>query len=153
MIWDTFAVDKVVDVLARVLLRLSPHASLYLSHLPHLFLRQKWYLLWKHKMLKMSTREQCQALLGGKKAEHFDRLHWECPIRYEEGLSIFADKLYPRKSGSRSSERVAFWFLNKQSYRGSGSRDSENGASSIFEKAILLGVWLLRFEERCLFYF
>ncbi|KAM2253089.1 hypothetical protein ACFX1S_007524 [Malus domestica] len=66
MIWDTFAVDKVVDVLARVLLRLSPHASLYLSHLPHLFLRQKWYLLWKHKMLKMSTREQCQVRTRAK---------------------------------------------------------------------------------------
>ncbi|KAM2947831.1 hypothetical protein FF1_034923 [Malus domestica] len=60
MIWDTFAVDNVVDVSARVLLRLSPHASLYPSHLPYLFLRQMWYLLWKHKMLKMSTREQCQ---------------------------------------------------------------------------------------------
>ncbi|KAM1603054.1 hypothetical protein ACFX1Z_029709 [Malus domestica] len=59
MIWDNFAVDKVVDVSARVLLRLSPHASLYHSHLPYLFLRQMWYLLWKHKMLKMSTREQC----------------------------------------------------------------------------------------------
>ncbi|KAM1355683.1 hypothetical protein ACFX2H_029702 [Malus domestica] len=59
MIWDTFAVDKVVDVSARVLLRLSPHASLYHSHLPYLFLKQMWYLLWKHKMLKMSTREQC----------------------------------------------------------------------------------------------
>ncbi|KAM0986066.1 hypothetical protein ACFX2C_013278 [Malus domestica] len=54
MIWDTFAVDKVVDVSARVLL------SLYHSHFPYLFLRQIWYLLWKHKMLKMSTREQCQ---------------------------------------------------------------------------------------------
>ncbi|KAM2888908.1 hypothetical protein FF1_012567 [Malus domestica] len=32
----------------------------YLSHLPSLFLRQIWYLFWKHKMLKMSTREQCQ---------------------------------------------------------------------------------------------
>ncbi|KAM1178216.1 hypothetical protein ACFXTH_017577 [Malus domestica] len=60
LIWDTFAVDKVVDVSARVLLRLSPHTSLYSSHLPYLFLRQMWYLLWKHKMLKMSTREQCQ---------------------------------------------------------------------------------------------
>ncbi|KAM1356296.1 hypothetical protein ACFX13_031169 [Malus domestica] len=59
MIWDTFAIDKVVDVSTRVLLRLSPHASLYPSHLPYLFLRQMWYLLWKHKMLKMSTREQC----------------------------------------------------------------------------------------------
>ncbi|KAM2230146.1 hypothetical protein ACFX1S_014593 [Malus domestica] len=44
-------------------------------------------------------------------------------------------------------------FSNKQSCRGSGSRDSENGASSIFEKAILLGVWLSRFGERCLFDF
>ncbi|TQE12272.1 hypothetical protein C1H46_001925 [Malus baccata] len=44
-------------------------------------------------------------------------------------------------------------FSNKQSYRGSGSRDSENDASSIFEKAIMLGVWLLRFGERCLFDF
>ncbi|KAM1518692.1 hypothetical protein ACFX1Z_021602 [Malus domestica] len=60
MICDTFVVGKVVDVSARVLLRLSPHVSLYPSHLPYLFLRQMWYLLWKHKMLKMSTREQCQ---------------------------------------------------------------------------------------------
>ncbi|KAM1610441.1 hypothetical protein ACFXTN_020841 [Malus domestica] len=60
LIWDTFAVDKVVDVSARVLLRLSPHVFLYPSHFPYLFLRQMWYLLWKHKMLKMSTREQCQ---------------------------------------------------------------------------------------------
>ncbi|KAM2613794.1 hypothetical protein TB2_028492 [Malus domestica] len=87
------------------------------------------YLPWKHKMLKMSTREQCQyslfaeVLSGGKKAEYFERLRWECPLRYEEGLSIFAglpstlkkwsmvsgklmlcvkitDKLYPRRSGS-----------------------------------------------------
>ncbi|KAM1306651.1 hypothetical protein ACFX2H_009007 [Malus domestica] len=60
MIWDIFAVDKVIDESTRVLLRLSPHASLYPSHLPYLFLRQMWYLFWKHKMLKMSTREQCQ---------------------------------------------------------------------------------------------
>ncbi|KAM1445482.1 hypothetical protein ACFX2I_041508 [Malus domestica] len=81
------------------------------------------YLPWKHKMLKMSTREQCQVLSGGKKAEYFERLRWECPLRYEEGLSIFAglpstlkkwyvvsgklmlrvkitDKLYPRRSSS-----------------------------------------------------
>ncbi|KAM1450113.1 hypothetical protein ACFX2I_037385 [Malus domestica] len=43
-----------------------------------------------------------------------------------------ADKLYPRKSGSRSSE---------------------NGASSVFEQAILSGIWLSRFRERCLFDF
>ncbi|KAM1093886.1 hypothetical protein ACFX2B_008832 [Malus domestica] len=67
MIWDTFAVDEVIDELARVLLRLSPHASLYPSHLPYLFLRQIWYLFWKHKMLKMSTREQCQVRTMAKK--------------------------------------------------------------------------------------
>ncbi|KAM1835542.1 hypothetical protein FF1_017614 [Malus domestica] len=66
LIWDTFAVDKVVDVSARVLLRLSPHTSLYSSHLPYLFLRQMWYLLWKHKMLKMSAREQCQVRIRPK---------------------------------------------------------------------------------------
>ncbi|KAM1981834.1 hypothetical protein ACFX15_038280 [Malus domestica] len=60
MIWDTFAVDEVIDETACVLLRLSLHASLYPSHLPYLFLRQMWYLLWKYKMLKMSTREQYQ---------------------------------------------------------------------------------------------
>ncbi|KAM2851654.1 hypothetical protein PS2_027747 [Malus domestica] len=45
---------------------------------------RKWYLLWKHKMLKMKV------LSGGKKAEYFERLRWECPLKYEEGLSIFA---------------------------------------------------------------
>ncbi|KAM1126482.1 hypothetical protein ACFX2B_041157 [Malus domestica] len=60
VIWDTFAFDRVMDVSARVLLRLSPHASLYHSHLPYLFLKQMRNLPWKHKMLKMSTREQCQ---------------------------------------------------------------------------------------------
>ncbi|KAM1543730.1 hypothetical protein PS2_013020 [Malus domestica] len=66
MIWDTFAVDEVIDELACVLLRLSPHASLYPSHLPYMFLRQMWYLFWKHKMLKMSTREQCQVRTRAK---------------------------------------------------------------------------------------
>ncbi|KAM2690523.1 hypothetical protein EV1_043695 [Malus domestica] len=44
MIWDTFSVDEVIDESACVLLRLSPQASLYPSHLPYLFLRQMWYL-------------------------------------------------------------------------------------------------------------
>ncbi|KAM1713819.1 hypothetical protein ACFX12_024531 [Malus domestica] len=43
-----------------------------------------------------------------------------------------AEKLYPRKSGSRSLE---------------------NDASSIFEQAILSGIWLSKFKERCLFDF
>ncbi|KAM1293981.1 hypothetical protein ACFX2H_013963 [Malus domestica] len=66
LIWDTFAFDRVMDVSARVLLRLSPHASLYLSHLPYLFLKQMRNLPWKHKMLKMSTREQCQVKTRSK---------------------------------------------------------------------------------------
>ncbi|KAM1030398.1 hypothetical protein TB1_033833 [Malus domestica] len=55
-----------MDVSARVLLRLSPHASLYPSPLPYLFLRQMRYLPWKHKILKMSTREQCQVRTRSK---------------------------------------------------------------------------------------
>ncbi|KAM1111576.1 hypothetical protein ACFX19_010821 [Malus domestica] len=44
-------------------------------------------------------------------------------------------------------------FLRKQSCWGSGSRDSGSSVSSIFEKVIMLGVWLSRFGERCLFDF
>ncbi|KAM1030643.1 hypothetical protein TB1_033834 [Malus domestica] len=44
-------------------------------------------------------------------------------------------------------------FLRKQSCWGSGSRDSDSGVSSIFEKVIMLGVWLSRFGGRCLFDF
>ncbi|KAM1528613.1 hypothetical protein ACFX1Z_017933 [Malus domestica] len=66
MIWDTFVVDEVIDESACVLLLLSPHASLYHFHLPYLFLRQMWYLFWKHKILKMSTREQCQVRIRAK---------------------------------------------------------------------------------------
>ncbi|KAM2864406.1 hypothetical protein FF1_023065 [Malus domestica] len=76
MIWDTFAVDEVIDESALVLLRLSPHASLYPSHLPYLFLRQMWYLLWKHKMLKMSTREQYQ-LSNQAKGSRQSVLDWK----------------------------------------------------------------------------
>ncbi|KAM1132574.1 hypothetical protein ACFX19_047654 [Malus domestica] len=137
LIWDTFAFDRVMDVSARVLLRLSPHASLYPSYLPYLFLKQMRNLPWKHKMLKMSTREQCQyslfaeVLSGGKKAEYFERLRWECPLRYDEGLSIFASLPSTLKKWSVVS----------------GSRDSKNDASSIFEKAIMLGSTLPRSTE------
>ncbi|KAM1166887.1 hypothetical protein EV2_029754 [Malus domestica] len=44
-------------------------------------------------------------------------------------------------------------FLRNQSCWGSGSRDSESGVSSIFEKVIMLGVWLSRFGGRCFFDF
>ncbi|KAM1518881.1 hypothetical protein ACFX1Z_021766 [Malus domestica] len=164
LIWDTFAFDRVMDVSARVLLRLSPHASLYPSHLPYLFLKQMRNLPWKHKMLKMSTREQCQyslfaeVLSGGKKAEYFERLRWECPLRYDGGLSIFAGlpstlKKWSVVSGSRDSENDASSIFEKAIMLGSGSRDSESSVSSIFEEVIMLGVWLSRFGGRCLFDF
>ncbi|KAM0996191.1 hypothetical protein ACFX2C_006226 [Malus domestica] len=44
-------------------------------------------------------------------------------------------------------------FLRKQSCWGSGSQDSGSSVSSIFEKVIMLGVWLSRFGGRCLFDF
>ncbi|KAM0963535.1 hypothetical protein ACFX2A_022998 [Malus domestica] len=44
-------------------------------------------------------------------------------------------------------------FLRKQSCWGSGSRDSGSSVSSIFEKVIMLGVWLSKFGGRCLFDF
>ncbi|KAM2245816.1 hypothetical protein ACFXTI_006712 [Malus domestica] len=128
-----------------------------------------WYLLWKHKMLKMSTREQCQVLSGGKKAEYFERLRWECPLRYEEGQAlskeIWLSKLRKRcLFGFQTSNpvrnlaleihrTVPLRFLREQSCWESGSRDSESGVSSIFEKVIMLGVWLSRFGGRCLFDF
>ncbi|KAM2728790.1 hypothetical protein EV1_000241 [Malus domestica] len=142
-----------------------------------------WYLLWKHKMLKMVTREQCQVLSGGKKTEYFERLRCECPLRYEERLSIFAadvtckdyrqalskeiclSKLRKRcLFGFRTSNPVGdlaleIWktvplqFLREQSCWESSSRDSESSVSSIFEKVIMLRVWLSRFGGRCLFDF
>ncbi|CAN6725228.1 unnamed protein product [Malus baccata var. baccata] len=36
-----------------------------------------------------------EVLSGGKKVEYFERLRWECPSRYEEGLSIFAEVAAP----------------------------------------------------------
>ncbi|KAM2081165.1 hypothetical protein ACFX1X_035245 [Malus domestica] len=80
MIWDTFSIDEVIDESERVLLRLSPHASLYPSHLPYLFIRQMWYLFWKHKMLKMSTREQCQVRTRAKE---------KTGKKYDMGYSCF----------------------------------------------------------------
>ncbi|KAM2409067.1 hypothetical protein ACFX1X_028018 [Malus domestica] len=134
-----------------------------------MFLRQMWYLLWKHKMLKMSTQEQCQ---------RYYREERKLSISKDSAKSALSDmkknKLYPRKSGSRNSESGAFSVFEQAIMSGSGfrdlensassifekvillesgSRDSEGGASSIFEHVILLGVWLSRFEKRCLFDF
>ncbi|KAM1308370.1 hypothetical protein ACFX2H_010499 [Malus domestica] len=74
-------------------------------------------------MLKINTREQCQTSF----------------IQGNLALKVW--------------RAVPLWFSNKQSCRGSGSQDSENGASSIFEQVIMLGVWLSRFGGRYLFYF
>ncbi|KAM1749507.1 hypothetical protein ACFX12_010368 [Malus domestica] len=177
LIWDTFAFDRVVDVSARVLLRLSPHASLYPSHLPYLFLRQMRYLPWKHKMLKMSTREQCQWELPASHvltlSEHFEKVVcgiWKADVACEDYRQALSKEIQLLKLGKwclfdfRTSNPVRdlaleirrtmpLRFLRKQSCWGSGSRDSESGVSSIFEKVIMLGVWLSRFGGRCLFDF
>ncbi|RXI03417.1 hypothetical protein DVH24_004069 [Malus domestica] len=104
-----------------------------------------------------------EVLSGGKKAEYFERLRWECPLRYDEGLSIFAGLpvrwgwrlTYIGVSLTTSSNAIPLPCLStlKKWSVVSGSRDSENDASSIFEKAIMLGVWLSRFGGRCLFDF
>ncbi|KAM2147410.1 hypothetical protein ACFX1Q_004164 [Malus domestica] len=97
MIWDTFSIDEVIDESARVLLRLSPHASLYPFHSPYLFLGQMWYLFWKHKMLKMSTREQCQ-VSNQARGSRQSVPDWKLqpPLRPIHGLSLKspANKLY-----------------------------------------------------------
>ncbi|CAN6547736.1 unnamed protein product [Malus baccata var. baccata] len=59
-------------------------------------MRQMWYLLWKHKMLKLSTREQCLVgtrpkektggIIGGKEAEYFEKL---CDLLHLISLSSF----------------------------------------------------------------
>ncbi|KAM1579834.1 hypothetical protein ACFX14_041642 [Malus domestica] len=177
LIWDTFAFDRVVDVSARVLLHLSPHASLYPSHLPYLFLRQMRYLPWKHKILKMSTREQCQWELPASHvltlSEHFEKVVcgiWKADVACEDYRQALSKEIQLLKLGKwclfdfRTSNPVGdlaleirrtmpLRFLRKQSCWGSGSRDSESGVSSIFEKVIMLGVWLSRFGGRCLFDF
>ncbi|KAM1227637.1 hypothetical protein ACFX2I_006871 [Malus domestica] len=65
----------------------------------------------------------------------------------------FSNKQSCRGSGSRDSENDASSIFEKAILLGSGSRDSESGVSSIFEKVIMLGVWLSRFGGRCLFDF
>ncbi|KAM1017103.1 hypothetical protein ACFX2A_047694 [Malus domestica] len=90
-----------------------------------------WYLLWKHKMLKMSTREQCQVLSGGKKAEYFERLRWECPLRYEEGLSIFAEHFEKVVCG--------IW--------------KADAACEDYRQALSKEIWLSKLRKRCLFGF
>ena len=65
----------------------------------------------------------------------------------------FSNKQSNRGSGSRDLETMPLRFLRKQSCWGSGSRYSGSSVSSIFEKVIMLGVWLSRFGGRCLFDF
>ncbi|KAM2522669.1 hypothetical protein PS1_029591 [Malus domestica] len=65
----------------------------------------------------------------------------------------FSNKQSYRGFGSRDLGTMPLRFLRKQSCWGSGSQDSESGVSSIFEKVIMLGVWLSRFGWWCLFDF
>ncbi|KAM1432917.1 hypothetical protein ACFXTO_015405 [Malus domestica] len=135
------------------------------------------YLPWKHKMLKMSTQEQCQWELPASHvltlSEHFEKVVcgiWKADVAYEDYGQALSKEIQLLKLGKwclfgfRTSNPVGdlaleiritmpFRFLRKQSCWGSGSRDSESGVSSIFEKVIMLGVWLSRFGGRCLFDF
>ncbi|KAM2039991.1 hypothetical protein ACFX1T_013383 [Malus domestica] len=68
---------------------------------------------------------------GGKKAEYFKRLRWECPLRYEEGLSIFAEHFEKVVCG--------IW--------------KANVACEDCRQALSKEIWLSKFGERCLFGF
>ncbi|KAM1798761.1 hypothetical protein ACFX12_032797 [Malus domestica] len=132
-------------------------------------------------MLKMITREQCQVRTRQRKRQGKNMI-WDTlafnldDMRYSysgvtylqrQALSkeIWLSKFEERcLFGFRTSNpvedlaleirrAVSLRFLRKYSCWESGSRDSEGGASSIFEHVILLGVWLSRFRERCLFDF
>ncbi|KAM1444624.1 hypothetical protein ACFX2I_040752 [Malus domestica] len=135
------------------------------------------YLPWKHKMLKMSTREQCQWELPASHvltlSEHFEKVVcgiWKADVACEDYRQALSKEIQLLKLGKwclfdfRTSNPVGdlaleirrtmpLRFLRKQSCWGSGSRDSESGVSSIFEKVIMLRVWLSRFGGRCLFDF
>ncbi|CAN6702458.1 unnamed protein product [Malus baccata var. baccata] len=199
------------------------------------------YLPWKHKMLKMSTREQCQVsnqVRGSRQSvsgwkldsniaclqryyrgerklniskgfvgslpvrwgwrstyigvslttssnwelpashvltlsEHFEKMVcgiWKADVACEDYRQALSKEIRFLKLGKwclfgfQTSNPVGdraleirrtmpLRFLRKQSCWGSGSRDSESGVSSIFEKVIMLGVWLSRFGGRCLFDF
>ncbi|KAM1344687.1 hypothetical protein FF1_034148 [Malus domestica] len=135
------------------------------------------YLPWKHKMLKMSTREQCQWELPASHvltlSEHFEKVVcgiWKADVACEDYRQALSKEIQLLKLGKwclfdfRTCNPVGdlaleirrtmpLRFLRKQSCWGSGSRDSESGVSLIFEKVIMLGVWLSRFGGRCLFDF
>ena len=67
---------------------------------------------------------------------------------------IWAAQLLRKRAPLRLIRRtMPLRFLRKQSCWGSGSRDSGSSVSSIFEKVIMLGVWLSRFGGRYLFDF
>ncbi|KAM2611826.1 hypothetical protein TB2_031877 [Malus domestica] len=128
-------------------------------------------------MLKMSTREQCQWELRDSRvltlSEHFEKVVcgiWKADVACEDCRQALSKEIWLSKFrkqchfGFRTSNPIGdmaleirralpLRFLNKQSYWGSGSRDSDSGTLSIFEKVILLGVWLSRFGEMCLFNF
>ncbi|KAM2471665.1 hypothetical protein ACFX1W_046910 [Malus domestica] len=128
-------------------------------------------------MLKMSTREQCQWELPASHvltlSEHFEKVVcgiWKADVACEDYRQALSKEIQLLKLGKwclfglRTSNPVGdlaleirrtmpLRFLRKQSCWGSGSRDSESGVSLIFEKVIMLGVWLSRFRGRCLFDF
>ncbi|KAM2583164.1 hypothetical protein TB1_005213 [Malus domestica] len=77
-------------------------------------------------------------------AENFDKVICEIFDR----MPIISAKLSVRVTGADKARKVGASSISEI-----GPRDSGSSVSSIFEKVIMLGVWLSRFGRRCLFDF
>ncbi|KAM1973357.1 hypothetical protein PS2_019465 [Malus domestica] len=64
-----------------------------------------WYLLWKHKMLKMSTREQCQwELLASRVSEYFEKVVcgiWKADVACEDYRQALSNEIWLSKLRKR----------------------------------------------------
>ncbi|KAM1022494.1 hypothetical protein ACFX2A_044497 [Malus domestica] len=83
---------------------------------------------------------------GGKKAKYFERLRWECPLRYEEGLSIFAALKWELLASrvltpSKHFEKVVcgIW--------------KDDVACEDYRQALSKEIWLSKLRKGCLFGF
>ncbi|KAM2234453.1 hypothetical protein ACFXTI_012692 [Malus domestica] len=64
-----------------------------------------WYLLWKHKILKMGTREQCQwELLVSRVSEHFEKVVcgiWKADVACEDYRQALSKEIWLSKLRKR----------------------------------------------------
>ncbi|KAM1425534.1 hypothetical protein ACFX11_018073 [Malus domestica] len=67
-----------------------------------------WYLFWKHKILKMSTREQCQWKLQASRvltlSEHFEKVVcdiWKADVACEDCRQALSKEIWLLKFGER----------------------------------------------------